>query len=151
METQRLRRWGVTGTLVGALAIGGCGSMDMAAGRDTQTWTMTTSDSVQAAQGKVKVHREKDGNTLVKVEVERLAPPSVVQEDSVAYVVWLQPSGGQPQNVGTLKVDGKKLKGDLETKTPFKNFQVSVTAERAGNVTQPTGPEVMDAQITVPT
>jgi hypothetical protein len=151
METQRLRRWGVAGTLVGALAlggVGGCGTMDRAMGM--QTWTLNTSDSVQTATGKVLVGTEKDGNTKVKVQVQHLAPPATVAEDSAAYVVWLKPAGGDPQNVGVLKV-GKDLKGELETRTPFKQFQVIVTAEPVSNVRTPQGPPVMNQEITVPT
>ena len=149
METQRLRRWGVAGTLVGALALGGaCGTMDRAKGM--QTWTLNTSDSVQAASGKVLVGTEKDGNTKVKVQVQHLAPPVTVDDDSNAYVVWLQPAGGEPQNVGVLTVD-KDLKGELETRTPFKEFKVIVTAEIVSNVRVPSGPPVMNTSITVPT
>jgi hypothetical protein len=149
METQRLRRWGVAGTLVGALALGGgCSTMDRAMGM--QTWTLNTSDSVQAATGKVLVGSEKDGNTKVKIEVQHLAPPATVDDGSKAYVVWLQPTGGDPQNVGVLKV-GKDLKAELETRTPFKQFQVIVTAEPVSNVRVPSGPPVMNQQITVPT
>jgi hypothetical protein len=134
--------------MVGALALGGCSTMDrMGSG---QTWTMATSDQTQSAAGHVKVDKEKNGNTKVKVEVERLAQPSAAFEDSSTYVVWIQPAGGQPQNVGVLNVD-KKLKGKLETTTPFKHFQVMVTAEARPNVTIPTGPEVMTTNITVPT
>jgi hypothetical protein len=115
-----------------------------------QTWTMNTSDSVQAASGKVLVATEKDGNTKVKVQVERLAPPTIVDEDSSAYVVWLRPAGGAPQNIGVLKVN-KDLKGELETKTPFKQFSVIVTAEERANVSLPSGPPVMNTQVTVPT
>ena len=68
-----------------------------------QTWTLNTSDSVQAATGKVLVGTEKGGNTKVKVEVQHLAPPATVDEDSTAYVVWLQPTGGDAQNVGVLR------------------------------------------------
>ncbi len=139
----------MAGTLVGALALGGgCSSMDRAMGM--QTWTLNTSDSVQAATGKVLVGTEKGGNTKVKVEVQHLAPPATVDDDSKAYVVWLMPSGGLPQNVGVLKV-GKDLKGELETRTPFKQFQVIVTAEPVPNVRTPSGPPVMNADVTVPT
>jgi len=115
-----------------------------------QTWTLNTSDSVQAATGKVLVGSEKDGNTKVKIEVQHLAPPTTVDNSSNAYVVWLQPAGGEPQNVGVLQV-GKDLKASLETRTPFKQFQVIVTAEPVSNVRVPSGPPVMNQRITVPT
>ena len=60
-----------------------------------QTWTLNTSDSVQAATGKVLVGTEKDGNTKVKVEVQHLAPPATVDEDSDG-VRRLAAAGGRP-------------------------------------------------------
>jgi len=143
MKTSSLKRWGVGGTLVGALALGGCMGHE-------QTWTMSTTEQIPAAVGKVKVKEEKDGNTKVKVEVAHLAQPASVYEQASTYVVWLKPDLGTAQNVGVLNV-GKDLKGSLETKTAFKEFQVIVTAERDANVTTPSGASVMDTRVVVPT
>ena len=71
MKTLGWKRWGVGGALIGALALGGCSGMH------EQTWTMSTTEKVPAAVGKVKVKNEKDGNTRVKVEVAHLAQPGV--------------------------------------------------------------------------
>jgi hypothetical protein len=114
---------------------------------------MDTAASVPAAKGDVKVANEKDGNTKVKVEVEHLAPPALVAPEAAptaAYVVWIKAPGGLPQNVGVLDV-GQNRKGKLETKTPFKEFTVSVTLERSPAVTLPSGERVLDTRITMPT
>ena len=146
MKMHSIRRWGVAGSLVGALALGGCGHM----GRSSeQTWTMNTAESVPAAIGKVKVAEEKDGNTKVKVEVEHLAPPADLKGEHSAYVVWLKPDSGTAQNVGALQID-KDRKGKLETKTAFKDFQVFVTAEADANVTRPSQTTVMATKVVVP-
>ena len=146
MKMHSIRRWGVAGSLVGALALGGCGHM----GRGSeQTWTMNTAESVPAAIGTVKVAEEKDGNTKVKVEVEHLAAPADVKAAASTYVVWLKPDSGTAQNVGALTVD-KDRKGKLETKTAFKDFQVFVTAEEDANVTHPSQTTVMATKIVVP-
>ena len=70
--------------------------------------------------------------------------------NATTYVVWLKPASGIAQNVGVLNVN-KKLEGSLETKTPFKDFTVIVTAEQSANVTMPTGQSVMDTKVFVPT
>jgi len=146
MKMHNIRRWGVAGSLVGALALGGCGHM----GRGSeQTWTMNTAESIPAAVGKVKVAEEKDGNTKVKVEVEHLAAADSVNEKASTYVVWLKPDSGTAQNVGALTVD-KDRKGKLETKTAFKDFQVFVTAEADANVTSPSQITVMATKVVVP-
>jgi hypothetical protein len=114
-----------------------------------QTWTMSTTEKIPSATGKVKVKGEKDGNTRVKVEVAHLAQPASAF-DASTYVVWLKPDTGDAQNVGVLSV-GKDLKGTLETKTAFKDFQVIVTAEKDANVTAPLGAPVMDTRVVVAT
>jgi len=131
--------------LVGALALGGCGTMG-----HEQTWTMNATDQIPAASGKVKVKSEKDGNTRVKVEVAHLAQPAAAFGEASAYVVWLKPEAGRAQNVGVLSLD-KNLKGELETRTAFKDFQVLVTAEKDANVTTPSGQPVMNTKVVVPT
>ncbi len=144
MKISNLKGWGLGATLIGSLAIGGCASMK------EQTWTMSTTEKVPAAIGKVKVASEKDGNTKVKVEVQHLAKPEAAFENASTYVVWLKPVEGEAQNVGVLSV-GKDLKGELETKTAFKSFEVIVTAEKDANVMAPTGQSVMDTRVVVPT
>jgi len=143
MQASSLKRWGVGSALIGALAFGGCSGMH------EQTWTMSTTEKVPAAVGKVKVKNEKDGNTRVKVEVAHLAQATSAF-DATTYVVWLKPEHGRAQNVGVLSVDNK-LEGSLETKTAFKDFSVIVTAEKDANVMAPTGQSVMDTKVVVPT
>jgi hypothetical protein len=148
MKTSNLKRWGVASALVGALALGGCSSMSSR--MREQTWSMNTTDKVPSAVGKVKVASEKDGNTKVKVEVEHLAPPPAAFGEATTYVVWLKSGDGHAQNVGVLNVS-KDLKGELETRTAFKDFEVMVTAEKDANVTSPSGQSVMDTKVVVPT
>jgi len=147
MKTAMWMRMGVAGTLVGALAFGGCSSMNSR--MKEQTWTMNTTDKIPSAKGEVKVAPEKNGNTRVKVEVEHLAQPSTVFEDAKTYVVWLRPQTGDAQNVGVLKV-GNDLKGELETRTGFKDFTVMVTAEASANVTTPSPHSIMNTQVVMP-
>ena len=143
MRAEEFKRWSVGGALIGALALGGGVGCS-----HEQTWTMATTDKLPAATGKVKVKEEKDGNTRVKVEVAHLAQPNDVF-DATTYVVWLKPRTGLAQNVGVLNVD-KKLNGSIETRTPFKDFTILVTAERSANATMPTGQSVMDTKVVIP-
>src|SRR5262245_57589178 len=145
MKTPRWKSVGVAGALMGALAFNGCGTMSK-----EQTWSMNTTERTPAAEGKVKVKAEKSGNTRVKVEVAHLAPPATVFEEASMYVVWLKPQTGDAQNVGVLRL-GNDLKGELETRTAFKDFSVIVTAERDANVTIPSPHSVMNTQVVMPT
>jgi hypothetical protein len=144
--TRILKQIGLAGVLCGSMAMG-CGTM----GGSSQTWTMApTASDASAAIGKVKVKSQKDGNTDVKVTVEHLTPPFIAAEaPSAAYVVWIKPAGGAPQNVGILQV-GSNRKGDLDTKTPYKSFTVMVTLEKTPAATVPHGETVMDTHVTMP-
>jgi hypothetical protein len=142
--TPILKKMGLAGFLWGSVAFGGCGTTG-----GTQTWSMSPAESAPAAVGKVKVANLKDGNTKVKVEVDHLAPPALASEVATAYVVWIKPENGAPQNVGILNVDSNR-KGSLDTKTPFKEFTVMVTLETSPSATIPGGSTVMDSHITMP-
>ncbi|HVU51769.1 MAG TPA: anti-sigma factor [Polyangia bacterium] len=142
-----LKQMGLAGMLSSSLALGACSTMGMGS---SQTWSMNTAESAQAAVGKVKVANEKDGNTKVKVEVDHLAPPALAAEEGSSYVVWIKPDNGSAQNVGVLKV-GSNRKGELKTVTPFKEFTVMVTLEKSPGVTIPSGAPVLDTRITMPT
>ena len=144
-----LRRLGLAGALASTLAFGGgCSETNRMLGRNQQTWTMHAAAEVQAAEGKVQVATEKDGNHDLRLEVEHIAPADSVFQGKSTYVVWLKPEHGKPQNVGVLPID-KNEKGKLDTSTPFGTFEVKVTAEQSASVTTPSSSEVMQANIVV--
>ncbi len=133
-----LRRTLIRSAVVIGLVMGGCATTrEMFHGADnSQTYTLNTSPKVPAATGQVDVSTNKDGNHTVDVKVERLAQPARVFEGANTYVVWLIAPNSPPTNVGVLPL-GDDLKGSLETKTPFRNFQVEVTAEPTPAATRP--------------
>jgi hypothetical protein len=99
-----------------------------------------------AAQGEAEVGHDKNGNQEVKLTVRHLAKPETLTPPKQAYVVWVQPSGEQPKNSGVLRIDSE-LKGEFRTNTPYKKFDLFVTAEDSPTATSPSGPEVMRQQI----
>ncbi len=57
------------------------------------------------------------------------------------YVVWTTPAaGGEPVNVGQIRIEGGK--GKIETLTPLRKFTVMITAEENGEVRKP-GPRLV--------
>jgi hypothetical protein len=58
----------------------------------------------------------------------------------------LQERGGNAANQGQLKMD-KNLKATFKAETPFKSFEVFVTAEQDPRITGPSGAEVLRATI----
>jgi hypothetical protein len=139
--------------MVWAMGAAGCAtSNEIIHGKGTtQTWTLQTNPRVPAAAGKVSVLAGKDGNQTVDIEVQRLAQPARVFQGTAAYVVWLIPPDSPPTNIGTLPLDSN-LKARLETKTPFKSFDLEVTAEQTPAALQPDAHrQVMTASVRLPT
>jgi hypothetical protein len=126
------------------LAIGGCASMG--GGKDKISMPLIAGPQLPAADGTIKVKQERNGNNSVKVEVEHMAAASQIVEGATTYVVWLKPQDGEPENVGVLRLDDKK-KGKLETTTAFKDFDVMITAEPHGNVSEPADDPLMTASV----
>lgn len=99
-----------------------------------------------AAQGTVDYHHDRNGNTSMELKVEHLAPPSNLQPAKQVYVVWVQAPGQQPENKGVLKVN-ENLEGSIKMITPYKSFDVFVTAEDTPSVAQPSTMEMLRGSI----
>ena len=109
-------------------------------------YPMTAASAVPGARAEIEIGKDKNGNTKLKMTVQHLANLENLTPRASAYVVWLRERGGDAQNQGQLKVD-KNLQATFETVTPFKSFEVFVTAEQDGRGTGPNGPEVLKATI----
>jgi hypothetical protein len=130
--------------LVAGLSTAGC-----MMGPQKTSQPLKTSADMPAAEGTVSATPGANGNTTLVVRVKHLAPASRIAEDAQVYVVWVEPHGGQPQNVGILTVD-KDLQGTLTTLTPHKQFRVFVTPEPTGQADSPTHDEVFSSDIERP-
>jgi hypothetical protein len=109
-------------------------------------YVLTPAAMVPAAAGELDVGNDKNGNTEVKVKVRHLAKPEGLTPAKTAYVVWIQQTGGSPEMAGLLKVNSK-LEGSFETTTPYKGFDLSITAEDDPTVKSPSGPEVLRGSV----
>ncbi len=113
---------------------------------EARKYPMTAASIVPSATGQIDTGKDQNGNTKVDLKVEHLANPANLSPAQTTYIVWFQERGGEPQNKGLLTV-GKDLKGEFETVTPSKNFDVFVTGETDPMVRTPTGPEVLRATV----
>jgi hypothetical protein len=109
-------------------------------------YPMTAASIVPGARAEVKIGKDKNGNTRLTITVQHLANLENLTPRASAYVVWLRERGGNAENQGQLKMD-KNLKATFETVTPFKSFEVVVTAEQDARVKGPDGPEILKATI----
>jgi hypothetical protein len=107
---------------------------------------MKTSSNVPAAEGRAIVEHDRNKNVEVTLEVRHLAKPQSLSPAKGTYVVWIQPEGQEANNVGVLRVNDE-LKGDFRTTTPYKKFDLFVTAEDSPTVSTPSGTEIMRQQL----
>ncbi|HLK33343.1 MAG TPA: hypothetical protein VKT29_09650 [Terriglobales bacterium] len=109
---------------------------------------MVASSMVPAASGKVSYNHDRNGNTKFTVSTKNLAAPTQLSPSKNDYVVWIEPRDQQPQNAGLLKINNN-LQGSFSATTPYKTFDVVVTAEDNPTATQPSGPEILHATVQV--
>jgi hypothetical protein len=101
-----------------------------AAGCGPTTYEQTGTDLTRGTDAEISVHDDDAGNHVLSVRVDHLPPPSRVASGTNHYVVWSVPRGGVPQHVGGLEYDEDSRVGELETVTPYDEFEVRITAER---------------------
>lgn len=108
---------------------------------------LNAASSVPAASATAELTHDSNGNTIVDLKVKNLAKPENLTPPKSIYVVWIQPRGGAPIKQGQLQVNDK-LGGEFKSPTTYKTFDIFVTAEGSGDVTQPTGQEVLRQVVT---
>jgi len=112
----------------------------------TTSWAhkfhLTASQIVPGASGDLDANADKNGNTEVEMKILHLAKPSQLTPPATAYIVWFQQQGSDPANEGELKI-GDKMRGEFKTSTPWKNFDVFITAESDPQVKSPSGQVVL--------
>jgi hypothetical protein len=89
---------------------------------------LANTGATPAAQGKVITGNDRNGNTEIDVQVKHLATPQSLTPAKQGYLVWVQPHGQPAQLLGTLRVN-EDLEGSLKASTPYKDFDVFITAE----------------------
>lgn len=99
-----------------------------------------------AAEGKVTTSTDRNGNTDVDVQVKHMATPQSLTPAQQDYVVWVQPRGKQPEMLGTLRVNDD-LQGSLKATTPYKDFDIIVTAENNLRPEMPSGMVVLKGTV----
>jgi len=92
-----------------------------------------------------------DGNQIT-VHLEQLHPPSALDPNLRAYVVWFdsgQGGGAQAKPVGSLKYRPDERSGELRAKAPFGKFVVKVTAEANDKPAAPSDLLVASQELTL--
>lgn len=107
-----------------------------------QTVAFHGSPEAPAALGEAKVSTDGNGNAVVKIEIEHLAPPENLSPPKTLYVVWAQTANGRFVNLGQMTV-GQNRVGEFHGVTPLKEFRLVVTAEDIPATVTPSKQEIL--------
>jgi hypothetical protein len=95
--------------------------------------TFSTSSVVPAAEGSIKVSKDKNKNYLIKVFVTDLAGIERLQPQKQTYVVWMVTEEGLAKNLGQLNSSKsfltKKLKASFKTVSSYNPAKILITGE----------------------
>lgn len=125
------------------------GALTLGAGCATTTdYDLTAGQETPAATGEVKIKEDDNDNLRLNVEVDHLPNPGSLAAGLSTYVVWLEPTGADRMvNLGELRIDEDKRTGELEATTPYRNFNIYITAEETGQASQPSDRMILRRQI----
>lgn len=109
--------------------------------------TFAISSVVPAAEGSVKVKKDKNNNYNIDLRLMRLADPKRLTPSKQMYIVWMETDGNGTKNIGQLKTSSsmlsKTLKSSLKTISPFKPTKIFITAEDDRSIQYPGGQTVL--------
>ncbi|HXR96464.1 MAG TPA: hypothetical protein VN709_01345 [Terriglobales bacterium] len=118
----------------------------MPLGCGAQHLVMAPSNVIPAAQIKLDLGKDANGNTTVDLKAQHLAQPANLNPPKSVYVVWVQSDDQTPERKGQLTVN-KDLNGELKFVTPDQHFQLFITAEDNANTVSPAGTEVIRGSV----
>ncbi len=108
--------------------------------------TFLPSSTVPAAQGSVKVKKDKNENYAINLNVRNLIEPERLQPPKENYIVWVETEDNRGKTLGKIRSSkgpfSKTLKGELETVTSFRPVRFFITAENEDNPQHP-GPQIV--------
>lgn len=103
------------------------------------------SQVVPAAKATAKVAADDNGNGIVSLKLEHLAPSNRLSPPKATYVVWAQTAEGRALPLGRLVI-GEKREGSFQGTTPFQEFRVMITAEDVYAPERPSEPAVLSTE-----
>ncbi|MEO8583827.1 MAG: hypothetical protein ABI415_08515 [Flavitalea sp.] len=109
-----------------------------------------TSSVVPAAEGTVKIKKDKNNNYKIDLKIIRLASPDRLNPPKDIYVVWMNTDNNSAKNIGQIKTSSgflsNTLKSSLGTVSTTFPTGFFITSENDGNVQYPNGQVVLKTQ-----
>jgi len=110
-----------------------------------QKITFSTSAVLPAAQGYVKIYKDKNKNYDIKIRISYFAGVERLQDSRQTYIVWMLTDQDITKNVGRLN-SSRKLKASFETVSSYKPVKIFITAEEDENIQYPRGQVVLTTE-----
>jgi len=99
------------------------------------------SSVVPAAEGKIKIKKDRNKNYSIDLSTVNLAEPSKLSPPRNMYVVWMSTEQNGTKKIGQLKTSAglisKALKSSLKTSVPYNPTGFFITAEDDINIQSP--------------
>jgi hypothetical protein len=109
----------------------------------TDKFPMRNSSIDPAATAVVHADTDRNGNVQLVLDAKHLAPPDRLTPAHSVYVVWIQAPGKSPEELGVLRVNTDDMAASFKGETPYKSFDIFVTAEDNPKPEAPSGTEVL--------
>jgi hypothetical protein len=106
-------------------------------GGGSWTYNVVGSQRDPGAEGTVQVERIEGGNRLVTVSLRHMTPPARLGGNLGRYVMWFRDPRGRSTKASNLEYDQGSRSARATATTPLTRFVVIITAERAGQVEEP--------------
>jgi hypothetical protein len=99
------------------------------------------SSVVPGADGSVSVSKDKNKNSVIKIQIKNLAEPDRLQPPRKQYIVWMVTDNDLTKNIGRIKSSrtmfNKRMEGSFETISSFTPVKIFITAEDDADVQYP--------------
>ncbi|MEO7044460.1 MAG: hypothetical protein ABI091_04085 [Ferruginibacter sp.] len=119
-------------------------------GSCSKKMSFQTSAVVPAAEGTVKIKKDKNNNYNIALSVKRLASPDRLNPPKKFYVVWMNSNNNAAKNIGQIKTSSsllsKTLKSSLKTVSTTQPTSFFITSEDDANIQYPAGVVVLTTQ-----
>lgn len=100
-----------------------------------------SSSVVPAAEGTVKIKKDKNNNYNIGITLNNLAEANRLQPPRSTYVVWMEGENNETKNIGQIKSShsmlSKKLTGSFHTVSAVKPKKILITAENDPSIQYP--------------
>jgi hypothetical protein len=136
---RHLAAWFIFTTL--SLAAVGCGG-------GSWSYNVVGTQRDPGAEGTMQVERIEGGNRLVTVSLRHMTPPERLGSGLSTYVMWFRDPRGQSTKASLLGYDPGSRTARATATTPLASFAVIITAERSGQVIEPSENVIFNQRVT---